>query len=73
MYKRNKLQLALASILLISALGLFFGFNAFSALPAGAAGTWPTVGQGSQSENVASIQLLLQAHGYSLSADGDFG
>jgi peptidoglycan hydrolase-like protein with peptidoglycan-binding domain len=35
--------------------------------------SWPTESQGSSGENVYSIQLLLQARGYSLSIDGDFG
>jgi Putative peptidoglycan binding domain/Putative amidase domain len=35
--------------------------------------SWPTESVGSTGENVYSIQLLLQAYGYSLSADGDFG
>ncbi|GLV60308.1 hypothetical protein KDH_71280 [Dictyobacter sp. S3.2.2.5] len=35
--------------------------------------SWPDVGQGASGENVFSIQLMLQAHGYSLSADGSFG
>lgn len=35
--------------------------------------TWPDVGQGAAGENVFSIQLMLQAHGSSLSIDGSFG
>lgn len=35
--------------------------------------SWPTLSQGSSGENVFSIQLMLQAHGYSLSVDGSFG
>ncbi|HEU5226676.1 MAG TPA: peptidoglycan-binding protein [Ktedonobacteraceae bacterium] len=35
--------------------------------------TWPDVGQGASGENVFSIQLMLQAHGTSLSIDGSFG
>lgn len=34
---------------------------------------WPTLGQGSSGENVSSIQLMLQAHGYSISVDGSYG
>lgn len=36
-------------------------------------GTWPTVQQGASGARVDTIQLLLQAHGYSLAADGSFG
>lgn len=35
--------------------------------------SWPEVGQGASGENVDSIQLMLQAHGYSLTVDGTFG
>ncbi|GER90006.1 hypothetical protein KDW_41680 [Dictyobacter vulcani] len=35
--------------------------------------SWPDVGAGASGENVFSIQLMLQAHGYSLSVDGSFG
>lgn len=35
--------------------------------------SWPNVGEGSTGENVRSIQLMLNAHGDSLSVDGDFG
>lgn len=35
--------------------------------------SWPDVGEGSTGEDVVSIQLLLEARGYSLSIDGDFG
>ncbi|MGI8882420.1 MAG: peptidoglycan-binding protein [Jatrophihabitans sp.] len=35
--------------------------------------TWPTVQYGARSERVDTVQLLLKARGYSLSADGDFG
>jgi peptidoglycan hydrolase-like protein with peptidoglycan-binding domain len=35
--------------------------------------TWPTEQSGSTAENVSSVQYLLNAHGSSLSVDGDFG
>ncbi len=35
--------------------------------------SWPNVTQGSTGERVASIQLMLEAHGYALSIDSDFG
>jgi len=35
--------------------------------------SWPTVSVGSNGENIFSIQLLLQARGYSLGIDGSFG
>lgn len=36
-------------------------------------GGWPTQQYGSTGRDVVSVQLLLQSHGYSLTADGDFG
>jgi len=38
-----------------------------------AAAAWPTLSQGSSGENVESIQLMLQARGYSITADGVYG
>lgn len=74
MLKKKGLFSGLAgSLLLIVALGFFLGLKAFSTQSAGAAGVWPTVSQGSKGENVYSVQLLLKAHGYSLSVDGNFG
>ena len=74
MSKKKGLRSGLAGgLLLIIALGLFLGFKAVPSLTAGAAAAWPTVKQGNKSENVYSVQLLLKAHGYSLTADGDFG
>lgn len=63
----------LGGLVLLVALGLFFGMQLASSLSAGAATAWPTVQQGSSGEKVYSIQLLLQARGYSLSIDGNFG
>ena len=59
----------------ILVLTLTLGIGVWSALLASAATTfsWPTVQQGSISEDVSSIQLMLQAHGYSLGIDGNFG
>lgn len=74
MFKKKGLLSGLAgSLLLLIALGFFLGLQAFSTHPAGAAGTWPTLKQGSKGENVYSVQLMLKSHGYSLTADGDFG
>lgn len=74
MLEKKGLRSGLAGgLLLIVALGLFFGFRAFTSTPAGAASAWPNVSAGSTGVNVYSIQLLLAAHGYSLSIDGDFG
>lgn len=36
-------------------------------------GDWPVVKQGAKGDLVYAIQYLLRAHGYSLSADGQFG
>lgn len=41
--------------------------------PPSGVGGWPTEQYGNTGRDVESIQLLLQAHGYSLTADGDFG
>lgn len=71
--KKGRLSGLAGGLFLIMALSLFLGFKAFSALPAGAATAWPTLKAGNTGENVYSIQLLLKAHGYSLSADGNFG
>jgi peptidoglycan hydrolase-like protein with peptidoglycan-binding domain len=44
------------------------------ALGSGTSATaWPTVRKGATGQNVKTIQYLLNAHGASLSADGDFG
>ncbi|MGI8576662.1 MAG: peptidoglycan-binding domain-containing protein [Nocardioidaceae bacterium] len=39
----------------------------------GDGGSWPLVQQGQTGEQVTSVQYLLNAHGYSVSVDGDFG
>lgn len=60
--------------LLLLALGLAVGFGAFSSIVSTHAATfaeaWPLIGQGSTGEDVFSVQLLLQAQGFSLSIDG---
>ena len=38
-----------------------------------AAGSWPLEKSGSRGENVASVQYMLQAKGYQVQADGQFG
>ena len=48
-------------------------WNALVGSKSSQAYSWPDVGQGASGENVYSIQLMLQAHGYSLSIDGSFG
>jgi peptidoglycan hydrolase-like protein with peptidoglycan-binding domain len=48
-------------------------WNALVGVGGSQAFTWPDVGPGASGENVFSIQLMLQAHGYSLSIDGSFG
>lgn len=74
MFKKRTLKSGMVGgLLLIMALGFFLGFKTLYSSPAGAAGAWPTVKQGSTGENVYSIQLFLKAHGYSLTADGAFG
>lgn len=74
MSRRKGLLSGLAGgLLLVLVPGLLIGLKAFSLTSAGAAAAWPTVKQGNTGENVYSIQLFLQAHGYSLSIDGDFG
>ncbi|HET8845149.1 MAG TPA: peptidoglycan-binding protein [Ktedonobacteraceae bacterium] len=71
--KKGLLSGLSGGLVLIIALGLFFGMQISSPHSAGAAASWPTVQQGNTGEKVFSIQLMLQAHGYSLSVDGDFG
>lgn len=65
----------LRGFLPVLALALTLGIGVGSAflVSAATALSWPTVQQGNISENVASIQLMLQAHGSSLSVDGNFG
>jgi peptidoglycan hydrolase-like protein with peptidoglycan-binding domain len=73
-FKQIKLLSGLVRVLvLVVVLGVCIGFGTFSPHSVAAAASWPTVGQGSQNENVYSIQLLLNAHGASLSVDGNFG
>src|SRR5262249_19342871 len=71
--KKGLLSGLAGGLFLLLALGLIFGLQISSSLSASAAASWPTVKQGAQGENVFSIQLMLQARGYSLSIDGDFG
>jgi peptidoglycan hydrolase-like protein with peptidoglycan-binding domain len=62
-----------AGLLLVLALGLIVGLRAFVSVPPAAAATasaWPLIGQGKTGEAVFSVQLMLQAHGASLSIDG---
>lgn len=74
MFRKKGLLSGLAgSLLLVLALTLFLGAKIFALTPAGAAAAWPTLKQGSKGENVSSVQLFLEAHGYSLTVDGDFG
>jgi len=55
------------------------GYSSLTILHIGGSGStppaasWPNVGQGATGNTVYSIQLMLEAHGYSLSVDGDFG
>lgn len=48
-------------------------WNALVGLPGAQAFSWPDVGQGASGENVFSIQLMLQARGYTLTVDGSYG
>ena len=74
MLKKKGLLSGLAgSLVLVLALGLFLGVKTFALTSASAAAAWPTVKSGSTGENVYSVQLLLEAHGYSLGIDGSFG
>jgi peptidoglycan hydrolase-like protein with peptidoglycan-binding domain len=69
--KLNRIFIWLAPILALSvivSLGAVFSLSI-----ARAAAAWPTLGQGSSGENVESIQLMLQAHGYNITADGSYG
>jgi peptidoglycan hydrolase-like protein with peptidoglycan-binding domain len=75
MYVLHKVRSRFSLILLLSVivLGASLGLRAASSARTVEAASWPTEKQGSTDENVASIQLLLLAHGYSLSVDGSFG
>ncbi|HLI71084.1 MAG TPA: peptidoglycan-binding protein [Ktedonobacteraceae bacterium] len=64
-------RVLLIALALIAAIGSI-GYHIIST-HAATSYPWPDVGQGAIGENVASIQLMLQAHGYSLTVDGDFG
>lgn len=64
----KKYMLPILSALL--ALGMTFMLPIPSA---SAAASWPNVEQGNIGENVYSLQYMLRARGYSISADGDFG
>ncbi|MBA2396502.1 MAG: peptidoglycan-binding protein [Ktedonobacteraceae bacterium] len=74
MQQKKPRLLALSSLLMLAMI-LALGIGVFTSTTLAHAATysWPDVGQGSTGENVYSIQLMLQAHGYSLSIDGDFG
>jgi len=48
-------------------------WNALIGISGAQAFSWPDVGQGASGENVDSIQLMLRAHGYSLTVDGSYG
>ena len=73
--RQKKSRLLVLSSLLVLAMILALSIGTFTStiLAHAATYSWPDVGQGSTGENVYSIQLMLQAHGYSLSIDGDFG
>ena len=61
-------------LLLVFAASCAFAVLVSVGAPAKAATySWPTVKRGASGENVYSIQYMLKARGYSLSADGAFG
>lgn len=67
----SRIFLWLAPVLVLSVVVSLSAVYSLSVARAAAA--WPTLGQGSSGENVESIQLMLQAHGYSITADGSYG
>ena len=73
--RQKKPRLLILVPLLVLIMSFALGIGIFDSITPAHATTypWPDVGQGSVGENVYSIQLMLQAHGYSLSIDGDFG
>ncbi len=71
--KKSRLLIIAPLLVVAMSLALFIGLSATATPTHAATYPWPDVGQGSTGENVYSIQLMLQAHGYSLSIDGDFG
>ncbi len=68
------IRVALVSLLLglvaLASLGWTISSRMHSAQ---AAGTWPSLKQGSNGENVVTMQYMLRARGYNISVDGDFG
>jgi peptidoglycan hydrolase-like protein with peptidoglycan-binding domain len=71
--KKPRMLIAGFLVALLASMALGLGLFAHATPAQAATYSWPDVGQGSTGENVYSIQLMLQAHGYSLSIDGDFG
>jgi peptidoglycan hydrolase-like protein with peptidoglycan-binding domain len=73
---RKQSRFLLVGLTTVLVLGLAIGLTAFSSTTPTHAATsysWPLIGSGSTGETVASIQLMLQAHGYALSTDGQYG
>lgn len=70
---RKGFRILFRGLFVALALSIAAGFTFFSStIPIHAATTysWPLIGPGSTGADVYSVQLMLQAHGYSLSADG---
>jgi peptidoglycan hydrolase-like protein with peptidoglycan-binding domain len=74
MYKKQKLRVFLASLLLILTISSFIYFRHTSnASPGHAANlAWPAYSQGYMGEDVFTIQLLLLNHNYTISLNGAF-
>ncbi|HEY7417159.1 MAG TPA: peptidoglycan-binding protein [Ktedonobacteraceae bacterium] len=74
MHLRKGFRRSLMWLAPVLALSVIVSLGAvFSLYTARAAATWPTLSQGSSGENVVSVQMMLQARGYKLTADGAYG
>jgi peptidoglycan hydrolase-like protein with peptidoglycan-binding domain len=71
--KKSRMIVGVFLVALLASMAMGLALFAHATPAQAATYSWPDVGQGSTGENVYSIQLMLQAHGYSLSIDGDFG
>src|SRR5579885_1167713 len=73
MNRRKGFHILFRALLLALVLSIVVGFPIFSSAPpihAASQLSWPLIGPGNTGEDVFSVQLMLQAHGFSLSIDG---
>ncbi|HEU5374220.1 MAG TPA: peptidoglycan-binding protein, partial [Ktedonobacteraceae bacterium] len=73
---RKGFHYLLRALFLPLVLSIIFGIGLLSSTASIHAATtlsWPLIGPGDSGEDVVSVQLMLQARGFSLSIDGDDG